>query len=174
MKAICVDDEALVLQLTVSMCRELPGIDEVEGFSSATKALAWLEDHAVDVAILDIDMPGVNGISLAKRIKELRPDAAIIFSTGYAQYAVEAFALHVSGYLLKPISRERLAAEVAYALSGRREHTPAHISVRTFGNFELLVDGEIVAFDRSKAKELLAYLVDRQGAGVTRDRKSVV
>ena len=168
MKAICVDDEALILQLTVSLCRELPQLDEVKGFTRALEALAWLEEHSADIALLDIDMPGINGLVLAKAIKEKSPDTAIIFLTGYSQYAVDAFAIHASGYLMKPISRERLSAEVDYAISGRVKRPVSRVTVRTFGNFEILAEGQAVTFSRSKAKELLAYLVDKQGSGVTR------
>ena len=169
MKIICVDDEELVLGLTVSLCRELPQAPEVEGFLSAGDALGWLKEHGADIALLDINMPEMDGITLAAKIKESHPNTAIIFLTGYAEYAVDAFALHVSGYLLKPVSAERLAAEVDYALSGTQLQKPAaHIVVQTFGEFELLVDGVPVSFTRARAKELLAYLVDRQGRSVTR------
>ena len=168
MKAICVDDEPLVLQLTLSLCRELPALDEVEGFAGPEEALDWLEENTVDLAFLDIDMPGMNGITLAAKIREKSPGTAIIFLTGYAEYAVDAFALHASGYLLKPISREQLAAEVDYVVSGRLSDHTSHILVQTFGNFDVFVDGKLISFTRSKAKELLAYLVDRQGSGVNR------
>ena len=168
MTAICVDDEPLVLQLTVSLVRELPQFDRVEGFGGSMEAMVWLESNAPDVALLDIDMPTINGIDLAIRIKELYPDAAIIFLTGYAEYAVEAFQLHASGYLLKPINREKLSAEVDYALTGRRGGKASHITVQTFGSFDVFVDGKQVSFTRSKSKELLAYLIDRQGGSVSR------
>ena len=143
MTAICVDDEPLVLQLSLSLIRELPQFKQVEGFGGSVEALDWLETPRPDLALLDIDMPAINGIALAIRIKEQYPDTAIIFLTGYTQYAVEAFALHASGYLMKPINQ-------------------------TFGNFDVFVDGKAVAFNRSKSKELLAYLVDRKGSSVSR------
>ena len=149
MTAICVDDEPLVLQLSLSLIRELPQFEEVEGFGGSVEALDWLETHRPDLALLDIDMPAINGISLAIRIKERYPDTAVIFLTGYTQYAVEAFALHASGYLMKPISREKLSAEVEYALSGRHTRRASHIQVRTFGNFDVFVDGKTVSFNRS-------------------------
>lgn len=172
MKIICVDDERLVLELTVSMCRKLAQVTEAEGFQRSVDALAWLRIHTVDIAILDINMPDMDGLVLAARIKELSPDTAIIFLTGYAQYAVNAFALRASGYLLKPVNEKRLAEEIDYAMKARRwredVRASAHILARTFGEFDLFVDGEPVAFPRAKSKELLAYLVDRQGVGVTR------
>ena len=172
MRIICVDDEELVLQLTVSMCRNLSEDYEVEGFSRAKDALAAMDEESTDIALLDIDMPDMNGITMALRIKEKHPDTAIIFLTGFSQYAVDAFAMHASGYLLKPVSRERLSAEIEFALLNRENSasiaSPTHIFIKTFGNFDVFVDGQTISFSRSKAKELLAYLVDRQGGTVSR------
>ena len=94
MRIICVDDEALILELTLSMVRDLPETDEALGFGSAADALEYLEDNSADIALLDIDMPEMDGLTLAMRIKEIRPDTQIIFLTGLAQYAVDAFQLH--------------------------------------------------------------------------------
>ena len=168
MTAICVDDEPLVLQLTLSLFRDLPGFQEVEGFAGPLEALDWLENHTPDIALLDIDMPGMNGLELARRIRDMHPDTAIIFLTGYSEYALDAFQLHASGYLMKPINREKLASEVEYALSGRNRVTASNVFAKTFGNFDLLVDGRPLVFKRSKSKELLAYLVDRHGGNVSR------
>ena len=168
MRMICVDDEALILDMTVSMCREVPGVEEVIGFPSAGAVLEYLNENSADIAILDIDMPEMDGLTLAAKIKERRPDTAIIFLTGYAQYAVDAFKLHASGYLMKPTTKEQLAAEIEYALSGKKTQPAAHITCQTFGSFDLFVDGNAVVFSRSKAKELMAYLIDRQGSSVTR------
>ena len=168
MTAICVDDEPLVLQLTLSLFRDLPGFQEVEGFAGPLEALDWLENHTPDIALLDIDMPGMNGLELARRIRDMHPDTAIIFLTGYSEYALDAFQLHASGYLMKPINREKLASEVEYALSGRNRGKASNVFAKTFGNFDLLVDGRPLVFKRSKSKELLAYLVDRHGGNVSR------
>ena len=168
MRAICVDDEKLLMEDAVAMCRELPQFREVRGFTRSDEALAWLEENPVDLALLDVDMPGMNGIELAARIKACRPDTAIIFLTGYSEYAVEAFSVRASGYLLKPVSLERLQEDVAYALAGKKQRPAGHVVVQTFGDFDVFVDGRPVGFKMAKCKELLAYLVDRQGSGVTR------
>ena len=177
MNLICVDDEALVLQYTVEICREiLPSDTAVNGFLRAAEALEWVAANPVDIALLDIDMPGMSGLALAARIKAISPDTAVIFVTGYSEYAVEAFSMHVAGYLLKPVSKERLSEEIGYALENHVPHGlgSAHITAVCFGNFDLFVDGSAVAFTRSKAKELLAYLVDRQGSSITRVEAAAV
>lgn len=172
MRAICVDDEPLAVEYTLGQCAALSQIDEAKGFTNAKEALVWLHDHPVDVALLDIDMPHIDGITLAARIKEMRPHTAILFLTAHKSYAFDAYAVHPVGYLLKPVSQKRLAEEVDYVCGNAKclvsASGPARIQVRTFGNFDVFVGSEPVSFRLAKAKEILAYLVDRQGAGVTR------
>ena len=172
MKAVCVDDEKLILDRNVSLVEKLDEIDEVSGFTSAMKALEWIKgQQKVALALLDIYMPDMNGLMLAAMIKEISPDTAIIFLTGYSEYALKAFELHANGYLMKPVNADKLKQEVTFAL-GSAQSIPAkkddHIYVRTFGLFDVLVDGEPVHFSRARSKELLAFLVDRQGGTVTR------
>ena len=169
MTILCVDDEYLILQEIVAQCRAMPDVEEAVGFTSGYEALAWLDDHTADIALLDIDMPGMDGITLAMEIKQRKPDTAIIFLTAFAQYSLQAFSLHASGYLLKPVEPARLAEEFAYAMSVRppRRETGL-VEVKTFGGFDVFVNGEQVTFRKSKSKELLAFLVDKHGSSVTR------
>ena len=161
MKVICVDDEPQVLRYNVSLCREMPRITETRGFNDPEEALVWLETHAPDIALLDIGMPGTDGLTLARTIRDRHPE-----------YAAEAWEIHASGYLLKPLTKERLTDELSYAAEWIRKNSKGdlvpHIGVQTFGNFDLLVDGRPVTFARSKAKELFAFLVDRKGILVSR------
>ncbi|SEF80138.1 Two-component response regulator, SAPR family, consists of REC, wHTH and BTAD domains [Eubacterium ruminantium] len=172
MKVICVDDEKLILELTVSLCRDISLVEDVRGFSSATEALDYIEKNRVDAALLDIDMPDMNGIKLATAIKGVSPDTSVIFLTGYSQYAVDAFSVRATGYLLKPIDKEALKKELEYANSKAKDSftntRKSHVVVQTFGNFDVFVDGKMVNFSRSKAKELLAYLIDKRGSSQTR------
>ncbi len=176
MTAICVDDEELILSRTASLVKKTKKFDQVEPFSDANEALAFVEKTPAELALLDIDMPGMGGLELASKMKEKCPGIKVIFVTGYSEYAVDAYAMHATGYLLKPISYKRLLSEIEYALgetekdSGSAVPSKAGSKVRveTFGYFNILVDGKPVIFKRSKAKELLACLVDRQGQFVSR------
>lgn len=168
MKIICVDDEPLAVEYTLNQCALLPEIDTAEGFTDAQSALDWLGDHSADVALLDINMPKTDGITLAARIKQIRPETAIIFLTAYKEYAFDAYAVHPTGYLLKPVSQETLAAEVRYVCKESRQFPSAHIRIKTFGNFDVFVYDRPIGFKLAKSKEILAYLVDKQGSGVTR------
>ena len=173
MRIICIDDAPLILQMTVALCRELPEKPDVCGFSTAADALKWLAERTADIALLDINLPDMNGIELAARIRETDPSVSIIFLTGYSEYAVDAFALHASGYLLKPVNKQRLKEEIDLAMQRRGVQSgvtepSAKIFARTFGEFDLYANGQVVSFPRSKAKELLAYLIDRQGGSISR------
>ena len=174
MRIICVDDEPLEVEDTIAMCREMSPDISVNGFTDTDEALEWIRSNPIDVALLDIDMPEMNGITLAAKIKQIKPDTAILFLTAYKKFAFDAFAVHPNGYLLKPIVPEVLEKEIDYALSVHPKSEVPHIEARTFGNFELFVDGRRVPFKRSKSKELLAYLIDRQGMSVTRAEISAV
>jgi two-component SAPR family response regulator len=117
------------------------------------------------VAFLDINMRGMGGLALATKIIELRPDCKIVFCTGYEEYAIPAFKLHASGYLMKPISAEDVQGEIDN-IKGVLKKTKL-LRVKCFGNFEVFAKDEPLQFKRSKTKELFAFLVDRNGAGMT-------
>ena len=172
MKILCIDGDPLTLKTTVDLCRELSEKPEVTAFPAAAPALLWLKDHAADVALLETDLPDMNGLELAARMREIDPNLSIVFLSGYSEYAVEAFRLRASGYLLKPLSKKLLAEEIGHAMRQRRERpetaAASRVTVQTFGEFDLFVDGRLVSFSRAKSKELLAYLVDRQGGSITR------
>ena len=180
MRIICIDDEPLILNMTVELCEKLPQKPDVKGFTKASEALSWLEKHAADIALLDINMPDMTGLQLAAKIREIDSNTAIIFLTGHSEYALDAFKLHASGYLMKPLNKSRLAEEIEHAQKLRADHTErkpsegSRITVRTFGEFDLFVDGQPVSFPRSKSKQLLAYLIDRQGGGISRATAAAV
>ena len=165
MIAIAVDDEALMLGALVAAVKASPDITEVEKFSNCEDALGYVKDNPVDIAFLDINMRGMGGLALAEKIISACPDCKIVFCTGYEEYAIPAFKLHASGYLLKPVSAKDVQAEIDN-IKGIHQNQKL-LTVKCFGTFEVFVKGEKLAFKRSKTKELFAFLVDRNGAGVT-------
>ncbi|WP_312942607.1 response regulator [Oscillibacter sp.] len=167
MNLIAVDDERLALEnLLLKLKKVLPEAG-IKGFTSPQAALAEIENgFRPDVAFLDIEMYDMNGIELALCFKKAFPKINLIFVTGFSEYAQNAFSLRASGYITKPVCVERIREE----LENLRNPIPEEkqrIRVQTFGNFEIFVDGEPLKFRRSRTKELLAYLVDRRGAGLT-------
>ena len=165
MKAIAVDDELYMLENLEEAIRSSSDISQVTCFSSCSAALAYATENPVDVAFLDINMRGIGGLGLAEKLMDLQPRCKIIFCTGYGEYAVSAFQLHVSGYLMKPITAEAVQKEINH-IKGIKSQEKL-LNIKCFGHFEVLYNGEILPFKRKKAKELLAVLVDRNGAGVT-------
>ena len=165
MIAIAVDDEALMLGALVEAIEASPDVAEVNKFSDCDKALEFVKENAVDIAFLDINMRGMGGLALAQSILAARPDCKIVFCTGYEEYAIPAFKLHASGYLMKPISAEDVQGEINNIKGIRHKEKP--LTVKCFGNFEVYAKDEALMFKRSKTKELFAFLVDRNGAGMT-------
>ena len=165
MIAIAVDDEILMLGALVKAVDASPDIREVNKFSDCDEALDFVKKNPVDIAFLDINMRGMGGLALAESIIAARPNCKIVFCTGYEEYAIPAFKLHASGYLMKPISAEVVQAEINN-IKGVKQKEKL-LTVQCFGNFEVYVKDEKLMFKRLKTKELLAFLVDRKGAGMT-------
>ena len=165
MIAIAVDDEVLMLGSLAAAIKASPDITEIKQFSDCEEALRYVKDNPADVAFLDINMRGMGGLALAERIISVRPECKIVFCTGYEEYAIPAFKLHASGYLMKPISAYDVQAEIDNIKGVRNKEKP--LDVRCFGNFEVYAKNEKVLFRRSKSKELFAFLIDRNGAGMT-------
>lgn len=165
MIAVAVDDEPLMLSALTKAVQASADITAVADFTSCEDALDFIKSNRVDVAFLDINMRGMGGLSLAEKIIGFHPDCKIIFCTGYEEYAIAAFKLHASGYLLKPVSAEAVQAEIDHIIGVRQ--TEKQLVVKCFGNFEVYAQGKPMTFKRSKTKELFAFLVDRNGAGVT-------
>ena len=165
MKAIAVDDELYMLEALEEAVNASLDIEQVERFSSCSAAISYAAENTIDIAFLDINMRGIGGLRLAEKLMELQPRCKIVFCTGYEEYAVSAFQLHASGYLMKPITAEAVQKEIDH-IKGVKASEKL-LTIKCFGNFEVLYQGKSLPFKRKKAKELLAVLVDRNGAGMT-------
>lgn len=167
MRIIALDDEKIALEGMMDIMKEVVPDAEVHGFRNSSEALEYALANQCQIAFLDIEMAGMNGINLAKRLKLQTPDINIIFTTGYSEYTKDAFDLHASGYILKPVTEEKIRREIEDlrhpVLFGSRKR----VRIMAFGNFEIFIDEKPVKFQYSKTKELLAYLVDRHGAMCT-------
>ena len=165
MKILLVDDEQLQLTRLESEAKKvLPDDTEYLIYLNPLQALKENKNGKIDIAFLDIEMPGINGIQLAKELKKINPLINVIFVTAYDNYALEAYRLHASGYLSKPVSSERIKEELEALRHPIDFKGSKKIQVKCFGNFEVFIDGQPLKFQRSKSKELFAYLVDREGA----------
>lgn len=166
MKIILVDDDPLGMDGFVLECSGIANLEIVAKFTSPFEALAYAQNHLVDFALLDIDMPGMDGFALYDKLKEIRSEMPVVFVTAYSRYAVEAIRKKADYIVFKPYDKQEVEDVLARAqLLQRRLCTS--IFCRTFGRFDLFVNGKAVIFQSAKAKELLALCVYRQGAPVT-------
>lgn len=165
MKVIAVDDEPLMLYALNKALSASKDVESIVCFSCAADSLAWIEEHPVDMVFCDISMRGMDGMEMARQILKLQPECRIVFCTGYEEYALAALWMHASGYLLKPVTEADVQREIDYAMSmmGKKRKS---VMIRCFGTFEVFVDDHPISFRRSRTKELLALLVDHQGAGM--------
>lgn len=165
MTILLVDDEELqLLRLENEVKKVVPSDATILSFSNSSKFLKDHKEDKIDIAFLDIEMPGMNGISLAKELKKINPLVNIIFVTAYNDYALEAYKIHASGYLSKPVTAEKIKKELdalRYPLEFKGEKK---LQIKCFGNFEIFHNGEPVRFSYQKSKEVFAYLVDREGS----------
>ncbi|MBN6150738.1 response regulator transcription factor [Xanthomonas sp. AmX2] len=111
--AVIAEDEELLRQSLVALLGEVwPQLRIVAECEDGASALESLAEHRPDVAFLDIRMPGLSGIEVARALGELSPRTQVVFVTAYDQYAIDAFEHGAVDYLLKPIARDRLQATV--------------------------------------------------------------
>lgn len=168
MTIIAVDDEPAALWALERAIRGAARQAELASFSSVKEALAYAQSHPVDAAFLDIHMSEMNGLLCAKLLKDIRSATNIIFVSGYSRYMASAFDMHASGYVLKPIDDARVREELENLRQPVRPPAATGVRIQCFGSFEVFVDNRPVVFHRPKAKEALAYLVDRKGASVSK------
>lgn len=112
LSVLAVDDEPPALDELAYLLRQDPRITEVRVAADGLAALRVLEAGRVDAVFLDIRMPGLDGLDLARVLARYAVPPAIVFVTAYDDHAVDAFALHAVDYLLKPVRSDRLAEAV--------------------------------------------------------------
>jgi two-component system response regulator AlgR len=168
MKVLIVDDEAPARVRLSHMVGSIEGVQVCGEAADGRAALERVERLAPDVVLMDIRMPGMDGLEAARHLSALEAPPAVIFTTAFDEYAIEAFEACAAGYLLKPIRAERLAE----AISNARRLTRAqmqklpdngprrHIAARTGQRLDLVPLNEIRLF-RAEHKYVVVYSGDR-------------
>jgi two-component system LytT family response regulator len=166
MNILTADDEQSALNILNRAVREAMPEAELRSFSTTSEALREIRENGFlpDVAFLDIKMPGMSGIEMAKAVKDASPRTNIVFVTAFSDYALDAMSLHPSGYVMKPATVEKIRVEIENLRYPPAQRTEHRVRAQCFGNFEVFANGKPLELYYSKSKELLAYLVDRRGA----------
>ncbi|HYT64877.1 MAG TPA: LytTR family DNA-binding domain-containing protein [Vicinamibacterales bacterium] len=112
LRAIVVDDEQLARQELCFLLQQLGGIDVVAQAGNGVDALTVIEEYQPDLVMLDVQMPGLTGFEVARRVVEAGLESQLVFVTAFDQYAIEAFEVNAVDYLLKPVEPARLATAV--------------------------------------------------------------
>ena len=168
MRILCVDDEPLMLQMLEMAVKEAKPDADITAFDDQDELLEDAKSGGCDIAFLDIHMRGMNGVELAKELKAVNPKMNIIFVTGFSEYAGDAMNLHASGYIMKPVTAEKVKSELEDLRFPIEPKSNALLKVQCFGNFDVFTpDGKPVHFERSRSKEIFAYLIHRHGSSCT-------
>jgi len=170
MDVICVDDEIMALKLLILNCNKIEEIDTVQGFSTSAEALEYAKSHKFDVAFCDIDMPYMNGIELATKMRKLNPNLNVVLTTAYSEYALDAFNNDCSGYIMKPISVNKIKHQLSVLRFKQGQNTPngeKPVHIQCFGYFQVFIHNKPPKFTYTKTLELLAILVDAKGGLIT-------
>lgn len=121
MTCAIIDDEPLAVKLLETYVQRTPGLTLVGSYNSAVEAMSLLANNPVDLLLLDIQMPEVDGLSLARMMQSA--GTRIVFTTAFAEYAVDSYRVNAVDYLLKPIAYENFLAAVTKAQHQLRETT---------------------------------------------------
>ncbi|WLR51307.1 response regulator [Bacillus tianshenii] len=173
-KVLLIDDEETALDIMGIFLSEFTEVQVCGRYCNPLKALEHLEQERIDAVFLDIEMPGLSGMEVARKISELNKQIQVIFVTAHMDFAVEAFSLESLDYLLKPITKPRLSQAVNRLLKAvpKEEQVDSSISVRCFGQYDVYSHEkhESFAWKTMKVRELCAYLIHHEGEAVDRER----
>ncbi len=165
MHIIYVDDEKPAIDNFRLTTLNFPEINTLDTFQSGEEALAYAEKNTVDVAFLDMEMPGIHGLELAKMLKAHDSDIRVIFVTAYSRYALEAWGVNATGYLLKPYTAADIHKELA-----KCTYSPLpsqQVVIQTIPTLAVTINGVPLHISGAKPREMLALLVDCGERGFT-------
>lgn len=154
LRALVVDDEALARRRLTALLKDYPHVEVVGEAEEGESALAMIRELDPDIVFLDIEMPGCNGIEVAASLTARRP--VVVFCTAYDEFAVEAFEVNAVDYLLKPVTRGRLAKTMERLARPQGAELGADRAIRAFrplrflarraGRYHVISAREVVAF----------------------------
>jgi two-component SAPR family response regulator len=175
-RVIGVDDEKIALDRFERIMKEDARVSVIGTFTRVSDAIEFVRRNPVDIAFLDIEMPGLSGLELAERLTEENPYIEIVFITAYDKYALKAFQAHAIGYLLKPLDINDVREQInnlSWKLGYRLEAISSeYLTVKCFGHYLCYVDknaADPIRWRTAKSEELLALLIHYQGKAISKE-----
>ncbi|NHN31319.1 response regulator [Paenibacillus agricola] len=178
MKVLLVDDEPAMLLAMKRLLSRIEGVELVGSFQNAAEALDFVRVRDVDLAFLDIQIAEDDGLELARSLRSIRAGLDIVFTTSHAEFAIQAYDVYPLDYMVKPISRKRLAQTINRAVSRNSASsgdagalTPNRLTVRGLGCFEASSEQTgVIKWISKKSMELFAYLLVNRSRSVAKTR----
>ena len=171
MKILIADDEKMMRTGMEKEVKKVLPDSDIFLAESGPEAIKVFGENDISLAFLDVEMPGMNGLEVAENLKKMRPDVNIVMTTAYPNYAVDAYKLHIGGYLMKPVDAADIREELnnlIHPLEG--DSGTRRLKLNCFGEFRAEYGGEPLRFSRSKSKEILAYLTAKNGDSVSKKK----
>jgi len=147
------------------ICRDISSVRTVTHIDNPSELLEYLGDNSVDFVFSEINHGSLNGLEFLSEIRRVSPSVRVVYVTNTPEYAIDAFEVGASGYILKPCCPEKVIIPLNHFLGDE----PV-IEIKTFGTFDLFVNRKAVMFSNKKAKEILALLVDKCGNSLTMEQ----
>lgn len=174
MNILIVDDELDSIDATEAYVKKYKSFDKCITCSNALEAIEQANKINFDIALLDIEMPVMNGLELAERLLNISPHIQIAFLTAYNHYAAEAFEVNAIDYVLKPIRQERLFKALDKLCVKKVEKSHSELErnefcINMFGKFNVSMQGKLVKWRRQKSFELFAYLLENKGNPIRKE-----
>ena len=169
MKIVTIDDETRALNMINIVLSEVSDVEITQSFTSSVKALEYIKCNPVDAVFVDIEMPDMNGIDLATALLELPEIPQVIFVTGYKEYALKAWGVHATDYILKPYDPEDIKDAISRVKRIVKTDTKHSVEIACFPIFSIRINGNVLKISNDKERELLAYLVHHRGAWVSKE-----
>ena len=167
MRAIIVDDEPIMLKSFMRLSDGISNLNVIAQFESADMAISYVQKNPVELALLDIRMPIMNGIELAVKLRDICPDILIVFISAYDEYIRDSNLIGGDYYIVKPYKRETIEMMVQ-KMQMLSQNSHKEIYIQMFGRFNVMKNGIPIAL-RGKAKEILALIASRCGKEISNE-----
>ncbi|MBD7984220.1 response regulator transcription factor [Sporosarcina sp. Sa2YVA2] len=154
-KTLIVDDEKHCIESLKSHLKSYEFINIVGEVNSAEEALAYLQHHSVELLFLDIEMDGMDGLSLAKKVENAYPEMLIIFVTGHVGFALDGYEAHPVDFLTKPINPMRLERAMEKVKELKKEVKvikDAKIGLNVAGGIQMILISDVLYIEKKGRK----------------------